>query len=72
MKSRPINYKRSVLKGLIWESFSFIILFFAVYFVFKDGAPRSLAFTLILTMIKVPFYVGHEKIWKYINYGKRK
>jgi len=70
LNPRPINYKRSLLKGLVWESFSFIILFVAIYLVFGSGAKFSLAFTLALTIIKVPFFVGHEKIWKYIPWGK--
>jgi adenylylsulfate kinase len=63
------TYERSLVKGIIWEGFSFIITFIAVY-IFYGDVGQSLKFTLGLTLVKVILFFIHERIWKEIRWGK--
>ncbi len=63
------TYERSFLKGFIWELISFLIVILAVYMVYGN-LKNSIMFSLILTLVKIPFYFVHERIWKKIKWGK--
>ena len=63
--------KRSFTKGVIWEFISFIIAIIIAYLIYGD-LPNSIRFALFLTVIKIPFYFIHERIWKTIKWGKIK
>jgi adenylylsulfate kinase len=65
----PSTYKRSLVKGIIWEFFSFIITLIAVYS-FYGNFILSVKFTLILSIIKVFIFFIHERAWKKVKWGK--
>jgi len=65
----PSTYERSLVKGIVWESFGFIITLAAIYIVYGDIA-FSVKFTLGLTVIKMLLFFVHERIWKDIKWGK--
>ncbi len=60
---------RSFIKGVSWETVSFILTLFAVYFLYGNFI-LSLKFTLSLTVIKVLLFFFHERMWKKIRWGK--
>lgn len=60
---------RSLVKGISWEGFSFIITTLAVYLLYGDFS-LSLKFSLLLTTIKIVLFFGHERAWKHIRWGK--
>jgi adenylylsulfate kinase len=61
--------ERSFVKGIVWEVISFILTLFVVYIIYKD-ILISLKITIILTIIKIPIFFIHERIWKKIKWGK--
>jgi len=66
MASIPL---RSFIKGVCWETISFILTFFAVYLIYGDFL-NSLKFSLALTTIKILLFFIHERLWKKIRWGK--
>ncbi len=60
---------RSFVKGLCWETISFILTFIAVYIIYGD-VITSLEFSLALTTIKILLFFAHERLWKKIRWGK--
>jgi uncharacterized membrane protein len=60
---------RSFIKGLCWETISFILTFFAVYLIYGDFLS-SLKFSLGLTVIKISLFFIHERLWKKVRWGK--
>lgn len=68
MASTPI---RSFIKGISWETITFFITLFAIYWIYGNGNfIGSLKFSLILTIFKIFLFFGHERIWKKIRWGK--
>jgi adenylylsulfate kinase len=63
------TYKRSLIKGIVWEFFSFVITLVAVYLIYGDLA-FSVKFSLGLSFVKVILFFVHERIWKDIHWGK--
>lgn len=63
------TYKRSLVKGIVWEGFSFVITLIAIYFVYGNLA-FSLKFTLALTFVKIILFFVHERVWKDVRWGK--
>jgi adenylylsulfate kinase len=63
--------ERSFLKGCMWEFISFIIAI-SIAYAFYHSWGSSIRFVLILTVIKVPLFFIHERIWKRIKWGKIK
>ncbi|NMB66862.1 DUF2061 domain-containing protein [Candidatus Woesearchaeota archaeon] len=63
--------ERSFVKGLSWETISFIITTLIIYLVYGD-ISKSLKFSIFLTIIKIPLYFLHERSWKKIRWGKVK
>lgn len=67
----PSTYERSLVKGIVWEGFSFIITLIMVYWIYGNFS-LSLKFTAILTLIKVILFFVHERVWKNVKWGKTK
>ncbi len=65
----PSTYKRSLVKGIVWEGFSFVITFVAVYLFYGDVA-LSLKFSVLLSLVKVVLFFIHERAWKNVKWGK--
>lgn len=65
----PSTYKRSLVKGIIWEGFSFVITLVAVFLVYNNFM-LSLKFSLGLSLIKVILFFIHERVWKNVRWGK--
>lgn len=63
------TYQRSIVKGIVWEGFSFIITLIAVYLVYGD-ISLSIKFSLGLTLIKMILFFIHERAWKNVKWGK--
>jgi len=63
------TYERSLVKGIIWEGFSFLILLIAVYVFYRD-LSFSIKFSFGLTVIKVILFFFHERLWKNVKWGK--
>jgi adenylylsulfate kinase len=61
--------QRSLLKGIVWETISLIVTFFAVYLVYGD-LELSLRFSIGLSAVKILIFFAHERIWKMIKWGK--
>ena len=65
------TYERSFLKGVFWEVISFFIALGVAYLIYGNF-PDSIRFAIILTIIKIPLFFIHERIWKKIRWGKVK
>jgi len=63
------TYERSLVKGIVWEGFSFIITLLAIYWVYGDF-HLALQFNIILTIVKMFLFFIHERVWKDIRWGK--
>jgi len=63
------TYERSFVKGLVWESISFVVIFIVVYLIYGD-VKTSFIFSIGLTSIKSVLFFIHERIWKKIKWGK--
>lgn len=66
MASTPV---RSFVKGISWETITFVITLFAVYLIYGNFIG-SLKFALVLTVIKIFLFFAHERLWKKIRWGK--
>ncbi len=66
MSSIPL---RSFIKGICWETISFVLTLFAVYLIYGNFID-SLKFSLVLTGIKIVLFFVHERFWKTIRWGK--
>ncbi|MEK6875139.1 MAG: DUF2061 domain-containing protein [Nanoarchaeota archaeon] len=65
----PSTYQRSLVKGICWEFFSFVITLIAVFLVYGN-IYFSIKFTFLLTLVKMIFFFIHERTWKKIKWGK--
>jgi adenylylsulfate kinase len=65
------TYQRSFVKGIVWEFVSFFIVLIAVYLAYGD-LRVSIQFSLALTIVKIPLFFLHERLWKRIKWGKIK
>ena len=63
------TFERSFFKGMVWEIISFIIVIIAVYLVYGN-LTMSIGFSIVLTIIKIPLFFIHERVWKHIRWGK--
>jgi adenylylsulfate kinase len=63
------TYKRSFLKGLCWEIISFMLTFALIYLLYGN-VTTALKPSFIITLVKVPFYFMHERVWKRVSWGK--
>jgi len=62
-------YKRSLMKGMVWEAISFVITTIVVFFYYGD-LESSIKFSLILTLIKAFIFFFHERLWKKVRWEK--
>ncbi len=60
---------RSFLKGVSWETITFIITVLAVYWIYGN-LTLSIKFAFVLTIVKILLFFVHERIWKKIRWGK--
>jgi len=65
----PSTYQRSLVKGIFWEFFSFIITT-AIAYLYYGNLYLSIKFSLVLAAIKIVFFFIHERVWKNIKWGK--
>jgi len=65
------TFERSFVKGAVWEFISFIIVIIAVYLVYGN-IQTSVIFSFVLTIVKIPLFFIHERIWKSFKWGKIK
>lgn len=63
------TYERSLVKGAVWEGFSFLITLLAIYLVYGDF-HLALKFNIALTIVKMFLFFIHERVWKDIRWGK--
>lgn len=63
------TFERSFVKGIVWEFISFLIVILAIYLLYGNLAS-SIKISFILTIVKIPFFFIHERIWKKIRWGK--
>jgi adenylylsulfate kinase len=63
------TYERSLVKGIVWEFFSFIITTIAIY-IFYGNFLTSIKFSVILSIIKAFIFFFHERAWKKVKWGK--
>jgi adenylylsulfate kinase len=63
--------ERSFVKGICWEAISFFLTLLVV-FILYGNIIISLRITIILTIIKIPIYFIHERVWKKVKWGKIK
>lgn len=67
--SSTSQVRRSLMKGVSWETIAFIITMFVTYLYLKSFS-ESLWLTSILFFIKIGFFFGHERLWHRIKWGK--
>jgi len=63
------NYKRCVVKGIVWELSSNAVAGLIVY-AFTGQPILATTITLVCLPIKTLLYVVHEKLWSLTNWGK--
>ncbi len=61
--------RRSLAKGISWESFSFFLAMLVTYW-YLENFNTSLRLTSILFVIKTTLFFAHERIWHQIKWGK--
>ena len=61
--------RRSVMKGLSWETIAFIITIIITY-AYLNSFSESLLLTVILFFIKIVFFIAHERLWHRVKWGK--
>jgi len=57
------------MKGISWETIAFIITIIITY-VYLNSFSESLMLTAILFLIKIVFFIGHERLWHRVTWGK--
>jgi len=62
--------KRSFMKGISWETFSFFLTMLITY-LYTASVKTSIELTSICFSIKIIFFFTHERIWHQIRWGKR-
>jgi uncharacterized membrane protein len=65
------QFRRSLMKAFCWESFSFILAVVITYW-YLDSFAISIKLTSLLFVIKIIFYLGHERLWHQVAWGKIK
>ena len=63
------TYERSFVKGMVWEFISFLLVVLAVYLMYGN-LPESIKFSFVLTLVKIPLFFLHERMWKKVKWGK--
>jgi adenylylsulfate kinase len=65
----PSTYERSLVKGVVWEGFSFLITLAAIYAIYGNF-NLAIKFNLVLTAVKMILFFIHERAWKDVSWGK--
>ena len=63
------TYERSLVKGIVWETISFMITLTAVYAIYGN-LNLAIKFNIILTIVKMILFFIHERAWKNVTWGK--
>ena len=61
--------RRSLLKGISWETFSLGLTFILAWLVFGRVA-ECIVFTVASFFVKIGFFFAHERAWHQIKWGK--
>lgn len=61
--------RRSIVKALCWESFSFILTLIIVY-LFTGNMKLTVELAVTCQLIKTFFFYLHERIWYRIDWGR--
>lgn len=61
--------RRSLLKGITWETFSFLLTLIITY-AYTGNARTSIELTSICLAFKIIFFYEHERIWHQVRWGK--
>lgn len=61
--------RRSLLKAISWETFSFFLTLIIVY-LFTGDVKLTVELTVTCQLIKTFFFYSHERIWHQIHWGK--
>ena len=69
MKRDTNKARRSLMKAISWESFSFILTSIIIY-LFTGDKRLTIELTVTCQLIKVFFFYLHERIWHQIPWGK--
>jgi len=64
------THRRSLLKGLSWETISTIVTFALAWLMFGHAVECVVFVAAYFAVKSVLFYV-HERIWHQVSYGKR-
>ena len=70
MRNDTSTHRRSLLKGLSWESLSTVLTFGLAWLIF-GRVTVCLMFAAICFAVKSVLYYIHERIWHQFPYGKR-
>ena len=63
------QHRRSLMKGLCWESFSYILTILITYW-YLQSFSTSVRLTSILFVVKIVFFFLHERLWHQVTWGK--
>jgi len=64
------THRRSILKGLSWETVSTIVIFALAWLMFGHAVECAVFVVTCFAVKSVLFYV-HERVWHQVPYGKR-
>jgi len=62
--------RRSLMKGISWESISLLITFLLAWCMFGQIVACGV-FAVVSFFVKLVFFYSHERIWHQIPFGKR-
>lgn len=65
----PSRARRSFMKGVTWETFSFFLTLL-ITFLYTNNMKMSVELTCICFVFKIFFFYCHERIWHQIKWGK--
>lgn len=60
---------RSFVKGLVWETLSFLFILLVSY-VITRSVDQTTKISVIYMVLKIPLYYMYERYWKTIRWGK--
>ncbi len=70
MRPDPSSPRRSLLKGVTWETIAFFLTFILAWMIFGQVIVCGV-FALVSFFVKLIFFYLHERLWHQIPYGKR-
>jgi len=64
------THRRSILKGLSWETVSTVVTFALAWLMFGH-AIECVVFIVVCFAVKFVLFYMHERVWHQVSYGKR-